>query len=206
MNLRTTCFGLATVFGLSVSTGVAADDFGDLADRARAACAPQIESAFNTLASVCTAAAVIDLAMTPETTSCEVARTIVVEYLKSCAEHAAALIQEGGPVNLPPFPDLGSGVVDGTGAGGIPPMPEGWPGSILNGLELLPAMIAGLKHESLQLAAAQQLRVLIASALANDPEILLIDEAGSGRAADVEVRPTDSSATSAADAAPSAGN
>lgn len=206
MHFKTACFGVATILGLSVSTGVAAGDLSDLTDRARTACAPQIEGAFSTLASVCTAAAVIDLALTPENTSCAVARTIVVEYLKSCAEHAAALIQEGGPVALPPFPDLGPALVDGTGRGNIPPMPEGWPGPFPDGLEQLPAMVAAIKHESLHLAAEQQLRVLLAHAQATNPEILLLDEPESAIAADVEVRPSDSSATSAADAATSGGN
>ena len=111
---------------LCLATGTAkAQDLSSYFDRAYEACANHIDSAHNALQGVCTAAAVIDLAMTPESPQCTIARIAVVEYVKACIKAAADMLADGGPVELPPFP---TGANQGAiGAEGIAPMPAGWP-------------------------------------------------------------------------------
>ena len=169
--------GTAMMLSSAVAGNAAATEFSGLLDRARDACASQIDTAFNILATTCTAAAVLDMATSPDDPYCTAARGITVEYLKACVAHAAALLREGDPVSLPPFPspDL-SGTILAEGAMPQGPAPVDWPTLSDEELASLAAAIAEMKHEMLQVSAGEQMRILIARAVANTPELILIDE------------------------------
>ncbi|MEZ5670073.1 MAG: hypothetical protein R3F55_22085 [Alphaproteobacteria bacterium] len=160
---------VAGVIALSViGTAQAQTPLGpDLLGRAREACAPQIERAYTALIHACTAAAVIERVIDPVDPLCYATNGIVVEYLKACLEHAASLIGEGRPLDLPPFPGLGAEIViDPT----LPPMPPDWPQPFPAAAELLPSFAAAMKHEALAAAAGQQLALAVMRALSRTPD------------------------------------
>ena len=124
MNARRAAL-VAAPLAIFAATGANAQSLGSYVDQAYDACTSHIDSAYNALNGVCTAAAVIDLALSPESANCTVARIAVVEYVKACIKTAADMLAEGGPVELPPFPTAGDlGMV---GDGALQPMPPGWP-------------------------------------------------------------------------------
>ncbi len=144
-----TRYGLAVLAALAMPPLAQAQEMSEHFERARTACAEQIESAFNALQTVCTAAVVIDLATTPDSPSCGVARSVIVEYVTACMEHASALLREGEPVELPPFPDLGPGIIVADGETGRQPAPRWWPWPFVLDFGQLPVAAAEMKHEAL---------------------------------------------------------
>ncbi len=141
--------GMAVLIAFSMVSPSRAQELSEHFERARTACAEQIESAFKALQTVCTAAAVIDLATTPDSPSCGLARSVIVEYVTACMEHAAALLREGEPVELPPFPDLGPGIIAADGEIGRQPAPQWWPWPFVLDFGQLPVVAAEMKHEAL---------------------------------------------------------
>lgn len=201
--------GLAIVLSSALAGSGSATDIDGLLDRAREACASHIDTAYNILATTCTAAAILDMATSPDDPSCTAARGVTVEYLKACVAHAAAQLREGGPISLPPFPspDLSGTILDG---GALPhgPAPRDWPALSDEELEDLAAAVAAMKHEMLQLSTGEQMRLLIARTLTNAPELILPDEAiaaQSPNAADDDSQ-TEDATSSSATVTPSSGD
>ena len=150
MAARFASLGVTGLIACSLTWPTQAQELSERVERARTACAAQIESAFDALHAVCTAAVVIDLAATPDSPSCGLARSVIVEYVTACMEHASALLQEGEPLELPPFPDLGPGVIAAEGEIGRQPAPQWWPWPFVLDIAQLPVVAAEMKHETLR--------------------------------------------------------
>lgn len=198
MRIRQAGIGIAGALGMTLPLAAQATEFWD---DARGACARQIDSAYDALSGVCTAAAVVDLAISADGAACDIARVLVVEYLKSCVEHAAALMREGKPVELPPFPDLGAQANQVLAEVGAPetPMPVGWPFLLAVAFEDLPSLAAAFLHEANRDVIQSQLAVLLGTVRVQ------ADDAAVEVAEDASVAPTDGSAASSP-AAPAPAN